>query len=146
MIWVHNENSYVGLQNRVSEEKWQSATRRKKRGGEECGKRQSEDKNKNPEGKRADGNGKCKERENLQRQSSEQPVCDQHLNHSWRLTPSPPEEVNCSHWPCERSSKHQPKVSERHLSHTHTHTFYREERYSEASVTGCHCKLIPNRY
>ena len=41
--------------------------------------------------------------------------------------------------PCERSSK-QERERESRLLHTHrTHT-----RYSEASVTGCHCKLIPS--
>ena len=53
---MHNESGYIGLQNKptVSEEKRKSAARIKERGGgEECEKRQSRDKNKNPEGRRA---------------------------------------------------------------------------------------------
>lgn len=75
------------------------------------------------EGQESEGNGKCKERENLQQQCSEQPACDQHLNHSWRLTPSTPEEVNCSHSPCEHSSKHEPSRERASVAfHTYTQT------------------------
>lgn len=65
----------------------------------------NEDKNKYPEGKTVEEMKSGKKRENLQQQSSEQPACNQHLNHSWLLTPSLLQEVNRSHSLCDRSSK-----------------------------------------
>lgn len=85
------------------------------------------DKNNNPQGKRGKEMESVK-KENLQQPSSEQPACDQHLNHSWRLTPSPLEEVNCSGSPCERLSKHEARE---HVA-SYTDIFYREPCYNEA--------------
>lgn len=54
MIWMHGEKIYLCLENKPtkSEQKWKSATRRKKRGGA-CvkEKKYSRHKNKNPEGR-----------------------------------------------------------------------------------------------
>lgn len=74
--------------------------------GEKSENTQGEDKNKNSEGKRV--RELVEEGENLRRRSSEQPACNQHLNHSWRLTLSPLAEANCSQSPCEHISKQKP--------------------------------------
>lgn len=111
-------------------------------------KRQSEDKNKNPEGRRV------KEMESVKKERKSAAAV------LWAgcVRPTPQSFLTLNPFPAgggqllplrpvsARVNTSREWASVAFHTHTQTDTPYRDARYSEASVTGCHCKLIPNRY
>lgn len=111
----HYENNWATKQvDNFTKKKWKSATtRRKKKGGALCGKKDSEDKNNNPEGRRGKGKQWAREKERMCTSPRSSLRATNTSIIPGALTPSMPEEVNCSHSASERSSKQELRKRER---------------------------------
>lgn len=116
----HYENNWATKQvDNFTKKKWKSATTRRKKKKKRRSavwkkkkKKDSEDKNNNPEGRRGKGKQWAREKERMCTSPRSSLRATNTSIIPGALTPSMPEEVNCSHSASERSSKQELRKSE----------------------------------